>query len=86
MFKCLHANNSIVNFAKASQRHKYVTRFASNGKLTLLKPHTNYNKNSISCYGPFLWNSIPNFIKNSANIQSFKNQYFYLNFYLNSIE
>ena len=42
MFKCLHDNNSIVNFAEASQRHNNVTRFASNGKLTLLTPHTSY--------------------------------------------
>ena len=84
MFKCLHDNNSIVNFAKASQHHNYVTRFASNGKLTLLKPHTSYYKNSISYYGPFLWNSIPNFIRNIANIQSFKNQYKI--FIFNSIE
>ena len=52
MFKCLHDNNSIVYFAKASQHHNYVMSS--------------------------LWNSIPNFIRNSANMRSFKNQYKHL--------
>ena len=52
----------------------YNTRMASDNKLVVPRPHTSMFKNSFQYAGTFVWNSIPNDVKQCTTVSNFKNK------------
>ena len=52
--------------------HQYNTRAANNNILVLGKPKCEIYKTSLQYYGLDLWNCLPDAVKNSENVQTFK--------------
>ena len=55
--------------------HQYNTRAANNNILVLSKPKCEIYKTSLQYYGLDLWNCLPDVVKNSENVQTFKINY-----------
>ena len=76
MYKVSHdmVPDSLKNlFRKTDQIHDYQTRQAGFNFLPP-KQNTNYRKRAVSNRGTVTWNKLPNELKSTTSIQSFKNK------------
>ena len=76
IYKCLHNSSSHIlsnRCTRASDSHCYITRYAENNNLQVLKPNSNYIKGILSYRGVVCWNSLPDEIKSSHTLIEFKN-------------
>ena len=60
-------------FRKTDQIHDYQTRQAGFNFLPP-KPSSNYRKKAVSYRGTVTWNNLPDELKSTTSIQSFKNK------------
>ena len=62
----------IDKFSYISDRNPYSLRDAANGDLVVPKPKTELYKKSFAYSGSVIWNKLPNLIRNSSSVKSFK--------------
>ena len=55
--------------------HSVNTRGASNGDFMLPKVNVECFKNSLSFNGPYVWNNLPNEVRNANSVMNFKQMY-----------
>ena len=77
MFKAIHgiAPNLSDRIDMHFDIHGYNTREAGSMNVYLLTVHKEMYKNSFLYLGGKLWNDLPDFVKNSRNIDTFKRNY-----------
>ena len=71
MFKCYHGAlplNLRHSLLRVCDKHHYLTRAATSSCLSQPKPHTELLKRSLLYSGPFVWNSLPNHLKQATSI------------------
>ena len=71
-------SNSIVgenSLVKLEDKHHYATRATATNSLYLSSVKTKLGLRSINYQAPTIWNNIPKEIKDSKNINIFKNRY-----------
>ena len=75
MFKCMNGSAPVYlsdPFCHVSHVHYFNTRTVANNDLYISPVRTEYMKRSFSYCGPKLWNMLPNSLRNSENIDTFK--------------
>ena len=75
IFKYYHGAlppNLRLSFLRMCGNHHCSTRLATSSCLLLPKPRTELLKRSLPYSGPFVWNCLPNHLKEAASILSFK--------------
>ena len=73
MFKFFHGAlppNLRHSFLRVCDKHHYSTRSATSSCLSLPKPRTELLKRSLLYSGPYVWNSLPNHLKQATSILS----------------
>ena len=78
MFKYYHGAlppNVRHSSLRVCDKHHYSTRAATSCCLSLSKPRTELLKRRLLYSGPFVWNSLPNHLKQATSILSFKRLY-----------
>ena len=78
MFKYYHGAlppNLRHSFLRVCDKHHYSTHAATSSCLSLPKPCTELLKRSLLYSGPFVWNSLPNHLKQATSILSFNRLY-----------
>ena len=78
MFKCIHGNAPYYLQNKITMLqdiNKYQTRSTTNYNVLIPSIRTSLYKQSFSFNGPFVWNNLPNHLKQSVSLSSFKYNY-----------
>ena len=63
------------SFLRVCDKHHYSTHAATSSCLSLPKARNELHKRSLFYGGPFVWNSLPNTLKQASSILSFKRLY-----------
>ena len=77
MFKFYHGalQPNLRHSLRVCDKHHYSTHAAISSCLSLPKPRTEILKRSLLYSGPYVWNSLPNHLKQATSILSFKRLY-----------
>ena len=77
MFKYYHGALplNLRHFLRVCDKHHYSTHTATSSCLSPPKPRIELLKRSLLDSGPFVWNSLPNHLKQATSILSFKRLY-----------
>ena len=66
------APNYLLNYFQNRPLPEYNLRSLSNAYLYVPFPHTESFKNSVQYSGTIIWNSLPSYIRESPNVDTFK--------------
>ena len=75
MFKFIHGflPDTFLNyFKKTANVHSYNTRYAASLSFAICFAKTNRRKNTVKIIGPYLWNNLPDLIKQKLSFYGFK--------------